>query len=78
MEKAECSGSTQMAGNSRGVGPLEGVRLQTSGNMETSKWSIGRRGFQGLPLANSHQRGDRIRASALVFFLNMGSNMVQS
>lgn len=52
LENEESSVTAWMASNSRGVGPLEEVRVQTSIDIEMSRQRVGQRWFQDLPLAN--------------------------
>lgn len=51
--EGEGSGDARMARDDGRMDPVEGVRTQSSGNEEESRWSVVRWMFYGLPLADS-------------------------
>lgn len=62
LENREGPGGAWGASDGRRMNPLEGIRAQTSGDIETFRWSVGRRRFhRELYLLTSPQKGDRMR-----------------
>lgn len=53
LEETEGPEGAQMAGDVRGVGPLEGFLAQSIGYIQASRQGVSWRRFQGVPLGDS-------------------------